>query len=157
MSDELLNGHSKEPVKNKGGRPPRNGPSAKERKLAKEVVADPDRTLGQLGVAAGYCPASAQSSAWRALQREDVKETIRDLMDKREKLRDPALLTKMEEGLEASRKGQADFGIRHKYLETVLKVKGHLSPDIQVTLNQFSPAAITTHLNSYFERKARTP
>lgn len=58
---------------------------------------------------------------------------------------DTKIATKLAEGLEATKsvvmeKGeyidlQPDFATRHKYLETLLKVKGHLSADVQKKMN----------------------
>lgn len=58
---------------------------------------------------------------------------------------DVKIAQKLAEGLEATKsvvmeKGefidvQPDFATRHKYLETLLKVKGHLSNDVQKKMN----------------------
>jgi hypothetical protein len=111
----------------------------KQKKLAKAVVLDPAATLSQLGEQSGY---AGRSQVHRALQAPAVVDYLakaRDLMDQREKLSLGSLLTKIEEGLEATElKSVAldddaklrpsvevpDFAVRHKYLETAMELRG---------------------------------
>jgi hypothetical protein len=110
----------------------------KQKKLVKAVVLDPHQTLDELGESSGY---NNRSAVHRALQAPAVKDAlnhVRDLMAQREKLSLGALLTKLEEGLEAkdirSLKVDGtklrvateveDQTTRHKFLVTALELHG---------------------------------
>ncbi len=110
----------------------------KQAKLVKATAMDPHATLEERGLRAGY---SGRQQAYRALKAPavvDAMEKIRGLMEEREKLSLGSLLTRIEEGLEAtdlrsvkldgdSMKPSVevpDFAVRHKYLETALELRG---------------------------------
>ena len=42
---------------------------------------------------------------------------------------DDKLSKVMNDGLEALRNGEPDYAVRHRYLETAIKVKGHVKPE----------------------------
>lgn len=110
-----------------------------QKKLAKAVVLDPGASLSQLGVNSGYTSAQHVHRALKAPAVVDYLAKARDLMDQREKLSLGALLTKMEEGLDATELKSVtldednkirpsvevpDFSVRHKYLETAMELRG---------------------------------
>lgn len=78
----------------------------KQEKLARARVKDPNASLSELAVKAGYggaTKAASMQTAWHALQTTHVKERIKELMDRSPKLQVPSLLNKLEEGLDASK------------------------------------------------------
>ncbi len=111
----------------------------KQKKLVKAVVIDPNATLDELGQSSGYSDRAHVHRALRAPAVVDYLAKTRDLMDQREKLSLGALLTKIEEGLDATELKTVtldennkikpsvevpDFAVRHKYLDTALEIRG---------------------------------
>lgn len=105
----------------------------KQRKAIQVIARDPDATLSEIGVKAGY---TSPQHVVRALASPAVKAVMET--DKRLKAR--ALVRKLAEGLDAketkffSDKGIVtdkrdfiDYQTRHKYLETALRLRGDLS------------------------------
>lgn len=97
----------------------------KERALIKAVVKDPDATSDELAVQSGYAHGSAVR---KMLKSPNVKARITELMDSRPKLKDIALIKKLEEGLEANRNSPADYKTRKTYLDLAFTLKGHKVP-----------------------------
>ena len=112
----------------------------KQKKLVAATIMDPHATLDEQGKQAGY---AGRTQAWRALQAPAVVDALskcRALMEQREKLSLGALLTHLEEGLEATEvrslkvvgskfKVEAevkDYQVRHKFLGTALELHGAL-------------------------------
>ena len=145
----------------------------KQRKLAKHVAAGMNGK--DAAIAAGYAPTSAKSTASDVLNHNlNVQAYLYRLMD-RKGLTDSKLLTTLKDGLEANKVISAtvilkagdptvtertadaksvdfidvpDHPTRHKFLETGLKLRGHLQPDTTpdapaVNINILS-AGITT-------------
>ena len=86
----------------------------------------------QAALKAGYAPATAKSASIK-VEKGGVKESIQALME-RKGLTDEHLLDKTSEGLNKANKIHGsddnfvevpDYGVRHKYLETALRLKGH--------------------------------
>ena len=114
----------------------------KQKRLVRERVLDPDATLHEIGARAGYT--QPRQHAFRELAKPHVKAEVIRLMDERPKLRLGALLSKLEEGLEATtirslkvdgtnfavESEVVDHAVRHKYLETGLKMRGALGNEI---------------------------
>jgi hypothetical protein len=124
----------------------------KQRKLVKAVVAEPEATLEELGVRAGY-QASPKQHAWQAMQNPNVQAAIRELLNANPKTRLEALTKKLEEGLEATEtkffthhedvgRGKkkrsvfkieerecVDFSVRKGYLEMAFELHGALKSD----------------------------
>ena len=114
--------------------------SMRERKLIKGVVAGmrPSDAMRQ----AGYTDLTANRKGKMKVESSPVKEKIAELMDKMG-LSDERLLSVMREGIEAHRvvtaslegiitdeKSYVDHPTRHKYMETGLKLRGHLRDKI---------------------------
>ena len=90
------------------------------------------------------------------LAKPHVMAALIELMDASPKLRNPALLRRLEEGLEAnetkffahegeviSTRDTVDYGTRHRYLDTALKLRGELRGDGPVTnIALFTPEAL---------------
>ncbi len=106
----------------------------KQAKLARELLKNPEATLEELGQIVGYSDAAHVHSE---LEKEHVKDRVKDLMDASPKLRVPALLAKLEEGLDAQEikffadKGEViservtvDFPTRLGYLDRALDLQG---------------------------------
>ena len=126
----------------------------KQRKLAKGIAAGLNGKAA--AIAAGYSPISAKSTACNLLNHNvRVQAYLYRLMD-RKGLTDSKLLTTLKEGLEANKVISAtvilkagdptvtertadakavdfidvpDHPTRHKFLETGLKLRGHLQPE----------------------------
>ena len=92
-------------------------------------------TKHDAAIAAGY----SESTARQAASAIEITETFKQLVNR--VIPDDKLAKVMSEGLAASNSvtigrgedaevvDRPDYGIRHKYLETGLKVKGHLNSD----------------------------
>jgi len=88
----------------------------------------------QSALKAGYAPATAiKASSKDGVENRSVKKLLTDLMDEKG-LTDEHLLDKTQEGLNEANKIHGsddnfvevpDYGVRHKYLETALRLKGH--------------------------------
>ena len=117
-----------------------------QKKLVRAVVLEPNASLSDLGVKAGY---SSPQHVHRALKAPGVvsaREKVQGLMEEREKLSLGALLSKIEDGLEATEiRGVKldgtdikvstevkDFYARHKYLETALELHGAINEKTNV-------------------------
>lgn len=112
----------------------------KQRALVKAVVLNPHATLDKLAQSSRYNDRAAVHHALKAPAVVDALAKCRDLMEQREKLSLGALMTHLEEGLEATEvrslklvgskfKVEAevkDFQVRHKFLGTALELHGAL-------------------------------
>ena len=121
--------------------PQRKRLTPKQKRLVKAVVMDPHQTLEQLGQASDYHGAANVNRALKAPAVVDALAQCQQLMDQREKLTLGALMTHLEEGLEATEVkalkvvGTAfkvesevkDFGVRHKFLSTALELRQEFS------------------------------
>lgn len=118
--------------------PQRKRLTTQQKKLVRAVVTNPHATLEELGESSGY---SGKSQVHRALKAPAVVDELakmRGLMDEREKLSLGALLTKLEEGLEATQVRSlkvtgttfsadievADQSVRHKWWESAMELRG---------------------------------
>lgn len=111
----------------------------KEKKLIEERTKNPNATLRELGVKAGYSKRTPAQKAHRALNSPPVQESLRAAME-----RDPALcrtarLKKLKEGMSAEKtqffqsdgrvmdeRTCVDFPTRKSYLELAGKLCGDL-------------------------------
>ena len=114
--------------------------TAKQAKLVKARVMDPHATLEQIGKLSGYASKTQAHRALNTPQAQDALAKCRVIMEQREKLSLGALMTRVEEGLEAMKVQSVklddsiisvstetpDFTARHKYLETALGLHGAL-------------------------------
>lgn len=111
----------------------------KQEKAARERVKDPEATLSEIGEKSGY---TTPQHVTRELNKPHVQARVRELMDASEKLRVPALLKKLEEGLDANEikffadKGEViservtvDYPTRLGYLDRALELQGLKSKD----------------------------
>ncbi len=124
------------------GSPQRRRLTRKQKALVKAVVLDPHATLDELAQSSHYNDRAAVHHALKAPAVVDALAQCRELMNQREKLKLGALLTHLEEGLEATEvrslkvegtkfKVSAevkDFAVRHKFLGTALELHGALKP-----------------------------
>lgn len=112
----------------------------RQRKLVRVLVANPDLTLAEAGAKAHYAGDADQraETVRKTLKTPQVQERLREVMDRRAKLKDDALLDKLEQGLEATKtqffahEGQVvderetvDHATRFSYLGLAVKLKGH--------------------------------
>jgi hypothetical protein len=109
--------------------------SIRDRKTIKGIIKGMPVSKAMLD--AGYAETTAHGKCSEKLK--ELAITIRALMDQR-RLTDDKLLEVLENGLEAVREGAqgkllTDYGTRHRYLETALKLKGHLREKIDVDVN----------------------
>jgi|WetSurMetagenome_2_1015567.scaffolds.fasta_scaffold957761_1 hypothetical protein len=128
--------------------------SIRERKFIKGLIEG--KSPSKAMVDAGYTQYTAWAKAKEKVKEVQVSETIQALMEKRG-ISDDRLTEVLEKGLEATKVISAliiakdgegmkdansmtrdfvdveDYAIRHKYLETGLKLKGHLRDKIDLT------------------------
>lgn len=118
--------------------PQRKRLTPKQKKLVNAVLRDPHASLSELGRSSDYDNAANVARALKAPAVVDALERFRGEMEQRPKLANGKILDRLEEGLEATDvrslkvdgskfKVSAevkDFSVRHKYLETVLELKG---------------------------------
>jgi hypothetical protein len=140
----------------------------KQEKLARAVVKDPGASLRDLGKRAGYEGNDTNNPhvVYHTLNKPHVKARIRELMDMSPKLQIPGLLTKLEEGLDAtetkffahqgevvSERETIDYSTRRAYLDTALELQGVKErTDAGVTNNFFTKDAIEAFVDA-FKRK----
>lgn len=102
--------------------------SARQKKLAKGIASG--KSIAQAGREAGY---SHGQSAHQALTRAPIQAYLHDLMDKHG-LTDDFLLNELKDGFTSTKIHGSDDdyieipdrGVRHKYLETSLRLKRYL-------------------------------
>ena len=93
------------------------------------------KTQTQAAIAAGYAPAGAHVSASRALNDVKVQSALAALMDK-QGLSERKLLAPIKDAIEATKDSDApDHVVRLKAAEIGWKLRGHLSPSINQTVN----------------------
>jgi len=104
--------------------------SMRARRYVKNKVAGMSDT--QAAIKAGYSPNTAIAAASK-VEKGSVKKLLTELMDEKG-LTDEHLLDKTSEGLNKANKIHGsddnfvevpDYGVRHKYLETALRLKGY--------------------------------
>ena len=106
----------------------------KQAKLARELLKNPEATLEELGSIVGY---AQPQGVYKALEKPHVQARVKELMDSSPKLQVPALLAKLEEGLDAKEikffadKGEViservtvDYPTRLGYLDRALELQG---------------------------------
>lgn len=98
-------------------------PTLKQKILAKNLAESLEKnskreTYGSLLLKSGYSEVTAKEPA-KILQGKGFQE----LMAKYG-ITDDKLAVRLGEGLDANRKDEADYAIRHKYLDTALELKG---------------------------------
>ncbi|GAF73854.1 unnamed protein product, partial [marine sediment metagenome] len=114
----------------------------RQRKLILEVVRNPSGTNKEWGEAAGYAPSSAKQKAWDTLQKTNVREAVRELLNGNPATSLKGLTKTLAEGLQAKEtkffqeKGRVtdereviDHGTRHRYMDSGLKLHGALGHD----------------------------
>ena len=85
-------------------------------------------TYGSLLLKSGYSEVTAKEPA-KILQGQGFQELMAKYGITEDKL-----ATRLNEGLDANRKDEADYAIRHKYLDTALELKG-LKPNNSNEIN----------------------
>lgn len=140
--------------------------SARQERLARARVRDPNATLYELGDAAGYKGPSksvVSVSAWRAVNNPNVKARIRELMELRPATQLGGLLNTLEDGLQAtetkyfSHQGKVvdkrvttDYATRKGYLDTALELHGAKERTDAGTVNNFfSKEAIEAFVDAF--------
>lgn len=101
-------------------------PTQKQRKAAENILentrADKPKSIGEVLVDSGYSPKTAIATT-QVTQSKGFLQVLEEAG-----VTDDRISQVLEEGLSAKKDDQPDFGIRHKYLETAIKVKGHITP-----------------------------
>ena len=82
---------------------------------------------------------SARVKGTRLLTNDNIKNAIQTLADR---IPDDKLHEVLMEGLNAENNEKPDYGIRHKYLDTALKLKGAYEPDEQKNINILMPVLV---------------
>ena len=156
----------KRPADREGGRQKLN---KRQVKIARAYIKNPELSLRDLAKKGGYNKGSAFNNpriAYRTLNLPHVKAYIREQMDMSPKLQIPGLLTKLEDGLEAtetkffahqgeviSTRKVPDFATRKGYLDTALEMQGAKErTEAGVTNNFFTKDAIEAFVDA-FHRK----
>ena len=136
--------------------PQRKRLTKKQKALVKAVVLDPNATLTELARTSNYNDAQAVHKALKAPAVLDALVEVRGIMSQRDKLSLGTLMTRLEEGLEATKaislkvEGDeimvqadvADFAVRHKYLTSALELHGALRPEAEAGPSQVTNIAI---------------
>lgn len=140
-----------------GVKPKKHRPlTVRDRKVVKGILEG--KSMRQAMSDAGFTKNTANAKGSKKL--EKLAPTIQALMEKRG-LTDDKLLEVLDGGLQANRpltvsdgKGEGahieqfpDHGVRHKYLETGLKLKGHLQSDALANINLGGPSSIVINFN----------
>lgn len=101
----------------------------RQAKFVRQVVKHPTATLGEAAMMAGYSNPQAGSEV---MALPDVRAEFQRLMANDERLKNPALLKRLGDGLEATKpdpfteKQMPDYSVRHRYLDTALRLTGAL-------------------------------
>ena len=140
--------------------------TARQERIARARVRDPNASLSELGEAAGYKGPTKQVvavSAWKAVNNPNVKARIRELMELRPATSLTGLLGTLEDGLGATRtqffahEGKVvssrktnDYATRRGYLDTALELQGAKErTEGGVTNNFFTKDAIEAFVAAF--------
>lgn len=109
---------------------------------------DPNATLEDIGIQAGYSGTTPRQKAHRALKSEDVQKTLREEMEADPALCRKARLKKLREGLRASKtsyfqfngnvtdqRRSVDYPTRKSYLELADKLCGDLTDKHEIVFD----------------------
>lgn len=120
-----------------------NGPKIKDLKtkrryksIAKDIIKHPEKSVGEIMKDHGYAPATSNHPGLIT-----NKPAFIEILEQAG-ITDERLTEVANEGLNAQKPvvvdkeivDYPDHGVRHKYLETLLKVKHHLTPDTQLNI-----------------------
>lgn len=135
----------------------------KQSKLVTARLRDPEATHREIGLQTG----TIRSNVTRELNKPHVKLRIRELMDSRPKLRLPALLKRLEEGLESKKtqyfadKGNVvdertdnDMSTRKGYLELAVELQGAKEKTVETQVNNFFGADAYREFMQAFREKS---
>lgn len=108
--------------------------TVKERLLVKGIVSG--LSVAEAGRQAGYSENTIRGTLYHKLEKTSIKVAIQELMDVYG-ITDEKLCLALKEGLEATKLSPdgceyPDHNIRLKYLETALRLKGHLDKKVDV-------------------------
>lgn len=133
----------------------------REEAISRSVVKNPNGTLVEHANTAGY---SDDTVAWKTLQKDHVKDRIRELMNRRKDTSLEGLHKTLSEGLKATdtkffqfegrvtdKRKTIDHATRHKYLETALELHGAREKEAggNTTNNFFTKEAIETFVAAF--------
>lgn len=138
----------------------------KQEAVARAVVRDPNASLSQIGEVAGLggpTKTVKAVNAWRTLQKDHVKDRIRELLNKRKDTSLVGLSKTLAEGLNATdtqyfqkdgevtdERTTVDHATRHRYLETALELHGAREKEVGgVTNNFFTKDAIEAFVTAF--------
>lgn len=110
-------------------------------KMLENNRSDKPKTIGEVLISAGYSPTTSTVTT-QITKSKGFLEVLEEVGVTNDRLSQV-----MEEGLAAERDGKADHGIRHKYLETALKVKGLQGNSDTPTGNQYNTFIQQTNIN----------
>ena len=82
---------------------------------------------------------TAGAIASENLKKPKIIEAIRTLS---ERIDDDTLYEVLTDGLKATYNDKPDFGVRHKYLDTALKIKGEYTNDDSKNINILMPVLV---------------
>lgn len=136
--------------------PQRKRLTKKQKALVKAVVMDPNATLAAHGEASGYKNAASTHRALKAPAVVDALVEVRGIMSQRDKLSLGTLMTRLEQGLEATSvrslkvEGEgfkveaevADHNVRHKWWASAMELHGALRPEVEAGPSQVTNIAI---------------
>jgi len=132
----------------------------KQASLVKAFVDPNVSTIAEAGRKAGYAD---RKGAWRCLQMPTVQDALKEFHDKLLKggVDDEVLVKVIKDGLKATETVRAslngefmdertvpDYSVRHKYLDTVVKIRGFVRADKEPVKN--------TQVNIYNFRDEKT-
>lgn len=111
----------------------------KQRGFVKDYVETENGTQSALNNYDTDDEATAGAIAYENLRKPQIIKVLKTLG---ERIPDDKLHEVMMEGLGAESNEKPDYGIRHKYLDTALKLKGAYEPDENKNINILMPVLV---------------
>ncbi len=149
-----------------------------EEKVIEEAIKDPGASQSEIGARAKKAlgtkskakPSSRvdADAARKILNRPSVRQRMQDLMEKMPKLKDEALLEKLQEGLDANsvsyfahlgqvrnKRVDIDYRTRYSYLDLATKLKGAQTQQVELSGSKGAPLDIKLDLEGLDEIKLK--
>lgn len=101
----------------------------RHRALAGKLMENTGTSIYQAMIAVGYAPATAKTPR-QITQSKGFLQILEEAG-----VTDDRISRVIDEGLSADKAGEPDHNTRHKFLETAVKLKGHMSPEAAQAAN----------------------
>ena len=110
-----------------------------DQKFVKTYITNGHNAVQAAQKAYGLEYASAGVKGSRLIKRDKIQKAIKSIA---EQISDVKLVKVLNQGLDATKDGEEDYGVRHKYLDTALKLKGLYEDDAQKKVNIIMPILV---------------